>query len=208
MSDENQQRQFRRLLVEVERGSEEAARELYETYVKHVLRSVRHRMWRKLRSRFDSHDFVQQVWASFFDDRGRLPDFQTPEDLTNYLMAMARNKVVMAARQGQTLKRDLNREMRVDEECDLAGPHPAGRDPTPSATAMFHEQYDRLIDRQPADVREVAELRVEGNTFEEIAEELELDESTARKVMRWLRREMEESGEPTGSAVAPTRSAE
>jgi RNA polymerase sigma-70 factor (ECF subfamily) len=146
-------------------------------------------MWRKLRTRFDSQDFVQQVWASFFDDRGELPDFQTPEDLANYLMAMARNKVMMAGRQGLAQKRDLNRETRVDEESDLAGPHPAGRDPTPSAAAMFREQYDRLIDRQPADVREIAELRVEGNTFEEIAEELEMDESTARRAMRWLRRE-------------------
>jgi RNA polymerase sigma factor (sigma-70 family) len=192
MSDENQQRHFRRLLAEVERGSEEAARELYETYVKHVLLSVRHRMWRKLRTRFDSQDFVQQVWASFFDDRGQLPEFQTPEDLANYLRAMARNKVMMAGRHGQAQMRDVNRETRVDEESDLVGPHPAGRDPTPSAQAMFHEQVDRLVDQQPADVREIVELRVEGNTFEEIADELEVDESTARRAMRWLRRELAE----------------
>jgi RNA polymerase sigma-70 factor (ECF subfamily) len=196
MTDENRQQHFRRLLSEAEGGSEEAARELYETYVQHVLRCVRHRMWRKLRTRFDSQDFVQQVWASFFDDMDRLPDFQTPEDLTNYLMAMARNKVMMAGRQGQSLKRDVERETRVDEESEMVGPHPAGRDPTPSAVAVYREEYDRLIDQQPPDVREIAELRMEGSTFEEIAEELELDESWARRLMRRLRSEAgEENGE-------------
>jgi DNA-directed RNA polymerase specialized sigma24 family protein len=144
-------------------------------------------MWQTLRKRFDSQDFEQQVWASFFYDPQRLPDFQTPEDLTHYLMAMARNKVVMEGRRGQSIRRGVDREVRVDEESEMVGPHPASQDPTPSGVAVFREQYDRLIDQQPTEVREIAELRVQGSTFAEVAEELEMNESTARKVMRRYR---------------------
>src|SRR5215211_2626321 len=85
MNDENLEREFRELLTRAQQGSEDAARELYEKYVAHVLRCVRNRMWRRLRSKFDSQDFVQSVWKSFFHDGGKLPDFQTPADLMSYL---------------------------------------------------------------------------------------------------------------------------
>ncbi len=88
MSDQAEQQRFRTLMREAEAGSEDAARELYDTYMKYVLRCVRNRLWHRLRSKFDSQDFVQQVWASFFDDRGSLPDFQSPEDLIAYLQAI------------------------------------------------------------------------------------------------------------------------
>jgi hypothetical protein len=81
LSDEREPRPFQELLREAQQGSKEAAKELYETYVKYVLRCVRQRMYHKLRPRFDSQDFVQQVWASFFVGDAKLPDFETPEEL-------------------------------------------------------------------------------------------------------------------------------
>src|SRR5262245_58783467 len=151
MSDQLEQQRFRSLMQEAEAGSEEAARELYDTYVKYVLRCVRNRMWHRLRSKFDSQDFVQQDWASFFDDRGGLPEVQTPEDLIAYLQAMAEKKVVAEGRQRRNLKRNLSLETEVHEGSDKAGPHPATRLPTPSAVAIFEEQYDRLVENQAED---------------------------------------------------------
>jgi RNA polymerase sigma factor (sigma-70 family) len=180
---------FQNLLREVQHGSEEAAREMYETYVSYVLRCVRHRMWRRLRPRFDSQDFVQAVWASFFNERQNLPDFQTPEDLTAYLIAMARNKVVMQGRRGQTDVCNLMRETPLDEPGEGANAHPTSRDPTPSAIAVYHEQFDRLVMRQPAEVRRVAALRTEGNTYHEIAERLDIAERTARRSIQKLKDE-------------------
>lgn len=192
MNDDKPRHHFRSLLAQVQQGSDEAARELYDTYVKYVLKCVRHKLWHKMRSQYDSQDFVQQVWASFFDARHHLPDFQTPEELTNYLLAMTRNKVAAAGRRRQAQKRDMDLETRIEEECELVGPHPPSRDPTPSAVAVAAEQQERLIDQQPRKVREIAELRIEGLTYDEIAEELEIDESTARKAMRQLRQENDE----------------
>ena len=189
MSDDHSQDHFRSLLAQVQQGSEDAARELYETYVKYVLKCVRHKLWHKMRSQFDSQDFVQQVWGSFFDERQNLPDFQSPEELTNYLLAMTRNKVAAAGRLRQTQKRDMDLEIRIEEQSDLAGPHPASRDPTPSAVAVAAETQQQLIDMQPEHVRKIALLRAAGHTFDEIAAELAIDESTARRAIRQLRDE-------------------
>lgn len=198
MSDQLEQQRFRTLMRDAEAGSDEAARELYETYVKYVLRCVRNRMWHRLRSKFDSQDFVQQVWASFFDDRGGLPDFQTPEDLIAYLQAMAEKKVVLEGRHRRILKRNLSLETAVQQDSDTAGPHPATRLPTPSAMAIFDEEYDRLVEQQTDDTRAIAQLRFEGNTFEEIAQCLNINEATARKVMRRLKRRESPSDPPNG----------
>ena len=54
--------------------------------------------------------------------------------------------------------------------------------------ARYREQYDRLVVQQQPEVREVAELRAQDCTFAEIAESLEIDESTARRFMRRVRR--------------------
>jgi RNA polymerase sigma factor (sigma-70 family) len=197
MAEQSENERFRSLIRAAEGGSEEAARELYETYVKYVLRCVRHRMWHRLRSKFDSQDFVQQVWASFFDDRGSLPDFQTPEELIAYLRSMAENKVVSEGRHRRITKRNLALEVAVYEDSDTVGQHPATRMPTPSAVAVFNEAYDRLVEQQIEETRAVAQLRYEGNTFEEIAQCLDIDESNARKVMRRLKRRAQSDDSPT-----------
>lgn len=198
MTEQSDNDRFRALMNEAAGGSEEAARELYETYVKYVLRCVRHRMWHRLRSKFDSQDFVQQVWASFFDDRGSLPEFETPAALIAYLQSMAERKVTIEGRHRKFAKRNLKLEVAVQEDSDTAGLHPATRLPTPSAVAVFNEQFDRLVDQQKDDTKAVAQLRYEGNTFEEIARCLDIDESSARKVMRRLKRR-EGSEEPPRS---------
>src|SRR6478672_13692675 len=110
MSNEREPRPFQELLREAQAGSEAAAKELYETYVSHVLRCVRNRMWHRLRSKFDSQDFVQQVWASFFVGDGRLPDFETPDDLIAYLVRLAMKKGVMEGRRGRAARTDARRE--------------------------------------------------------------------------------------------------
>lgn len=186
MSDETRHDHFQALLRQVQQGSHTAARELYDTYVEHVLRGVRARLWHRMRTRFDSQDFVQQVFASFFDEPKNLPDFETPEALVAYLLGMASNKVRTAGRRLTAQRQDIHREERIDATPAAAGPHPVSRDPTPSAVAVYHEEYGRLVEDQRPSVRRVVELRLSGKTFEEIAAELGIDERTARRAIKRL----------------------
>jgi DNA-directed RNA polymerase specialized sigma24 family protein len=181
-------RPFQELLREAQQGSKEAAQELYDTYVKYVLRCVRQRMYYKLRPRFDSQDFVQQVFASFFVGDAKLPDFESPEEMLAYLQTLAQRKVTIEGRRLRRAKHNAALERSIDANSDPQAHHPPTRLPTPSAVAVFREQYDGLVGEQAAETREVAQLRLEGNTFPEIAEQLEMHEANARKVMRRLRR--------------------
>src|SRR5581483_7584940 len=103
------------LMQRVQAGSGEAAEELLQTYGPHVIRTVRRRLDRRLRKRFDSTDFVQDVWASFFKTCRAATAFEQPEQLAGYLTRMARNKVVEEFRASiQGGKRNVNREQSLN----------------------------------------------------------------------------------------------
>ena len=81
-------------MEQVRSGSTDAVWRLIEDYGPHIQRVVRRRLDQRMRSKFDSQDFVQMVWASFFRNPVEMSSFDEPEDLLRYLSAMARHKVV------------------------------------------------------------------------------------------------------------------
>jgi RNA polymerase sigma-70 factor (ECF subfamily) len=180
-------KEFESLMQRVERGEQQAAWELLEAYGSHLQRYVRRSLSREMRTRFDSVDFVQVVWASFFREPEKLRRISSPAELMAYLATLARNKVVTEVRREvHTQKRDMRREIRLDAVHDKDQHDLASRDPTPSAVAMFRERWNRLVDGQPPHVRRIVELRFAGATYTEIAEELHIHERTARKAIERL----------------------
>jgi RNA polymerase sigma-70 factor (ECF subfamily) len=151
-----------------------------------------------MRQRYDSLDLAQLVWASVLIAPERLAQMQSPEQFVRFLAGVARNKVAHEGRRMQSLKNDIWRQVRLHDACDVAGPHPVSRDPTPSAAAIGQERYEQLVDRPLERDRQIVELRSEGHTFDEIADRLNIDERTARKVITRLKRMQE---------IAPRRSA-
>src|SRR2546423_1240234 len=107
--------EFADLIKRVQEGNKDAAAELHAVYGDHILRVVRKKLHDRLRSKFDSLDFVQDVWASFFTDVPEKYTFDTPEDLIAFLTILARNKVVQVTRmrmEGQ--KHNVHREVPLD----------------------------------------------------------------------------------------------
>ena len=82
---------FRSLILRIKEGSDDAAWELVNEFGETIRRAVRRAMNSKLRPKFDSLDFVQLVWGSLFRVRDRLDQFERPEHLAAYLVAMARH---------------------------------------------------------------------------------------------------------------------
>src|SRR5271165_6032471 len=86
---------IRELLARIKNGDEEAARELLNRYESKVRLVVRRQLPRLLRSRFDSTDFLQSVWGSFFHRIQTEPnDLNEEENLIAFLAWAARNKVI------------------------------------------------------------------------------------------------------------------
>jgi len=184
-SDEN--KQFRSLLRRVRRGSEEAAWDLIQQYGEAIRRGVRRVLNKRMRSKFDSMDFVQVVWLSLFRAKDRLDRFQRPEELAAYILQMARNKVGLEVRRRlMTEKYNINREMRLPDRHVTTTPEPVDPAPLPDDIAIARERWDRLIEGQPERSRRIIKLRLLGRINREIAEELGIAEVTVRRFLKKL----------------------
>ena len=173
--------EFHALMQRVREGSPDAARDLLERYGAHILRVVRRRLHRKLRSKFDSADFVQAVWASFFTGAPRQHAFDRPEALVAFLATLAQNKVIEAVRQRlESQKYDVARERPLDEP---TADRVAARQPTPSQVAVANEEWHRLLADLPAQYQRILGLLREGHTRREVADELGVNERTIRRVI-------------------------
>ncbi len=179
--------QFARLMREVRGGSAEAARELYVRYADHVRRVIRHNLHVKLRPKFDSLDFLQDVWNSFFAD-DRL-EFRSPGELVSFLQQVAHNKVVDTFRQRmQTQKHDLNRECSLDSAIAEFG-EPASPDPSPSQCYSAQEAFETMRARQPRRRQPIVTMLQEGYSHSEIAERLGVSAKTVQRLVRRIRPE-------------------
>ena len=175
---------FRSLMQRIGEGSEDAAWELVEQFGDSIRRAVRRSLDARLRSKFDSLDFVQVVWASFFRARDRLARFDGPEQLTAFLVVVARNKVGMEMRRRlATAKYNISRERPLDGR-DLEGAEMSRRQPEPMDVAIARERWNSMLVGKPNHYRQAVELRLQGHTCQEIADTLELDESTVRRCLK------------------------
>lgn len=181
------QQHFLDLMEEVRAGSQDAIGRLVDTYGEHIYRIIRRRMNAQLRTQFDSQDFAQAVWVSFFSNETNLGRFQHPADLAAFLGVVAGNKVVDEIRRRfLTQKNNVNRERRVDAGDADQGYQVAANWPTPSEVAVANEQMDRLTAGQPPQYQQVVQMRADGLTYKEIADAIGMDEKTVRRVIKRL----------------------
>ena len=178
---------FRVLMEGVRHGSEEAVWELLNQFGEQIRRAVRRALNAKMRSKFDSLDFVQIVWGSLFRLRDRLDQFERPEQLAAYLVAMARNKVGMEVRrQLDAAKHDIAREqslehLSAEDHAQLVSPQPP-----PDEIAIARERWKRLLHNQPPQYRKIILMRLRGHTYQSIADAVHLDECTVRRFLKRL----------------------
>ena len=181
------EQEFSSLLEQVRQGSEEAAWDLIERYGEHILRVVRRSLHEDLRSKFDSHDFVQAVWVSFFNSRSKIVNFQTSDDLIRFLATVARNKVVDEHRRRlHHTKYNVRREISLDDRTLIQKEKLPDNHATPSQVAVARERWQNLMAAQPDVYRRAITLRYQGQTYQRIAELVGLHERTVRKFFEQL----------------------
>ena len=173
-------------LARIKNGDGEASRELLSRYESKVRLVVRRQLPRLLRSRFDSIDFLQSVWGSFFH---RIPDgVERPErggEPDCVLGLGARNKVIDEYRRAATQKQNIHREESIENRGDRETTLASGD--TPSELAQARETFDRLSRLLPEDRRVILELKAAGYSCGEIGGRLGLSERTVQRVLEELR---------------------
>ena len=179
--------ELRQFLARIRDGDEEAARELLRLYEAKVRLVVRRQLPRLLRSRFDSQDFVQSIWGSFFRRIKASPtELESTQNLVGFLARAARNKVIDEYRRASSRKQDVRREESMWEGAEPRDLVDGSN--SPSEVAEASEAFSRLRDLLPADRRSVLDLKAEGLTTVEIAAKLGIGERTVRRVIEDLRR--------------------
>jgi RNA polymerase sigma factor (sigma-70 family) len=174
------------LLARIKNGDEGAARELLARYEPKVRLVVRRQLPRLLRSRFDSLDFLQSVWGSFFYKIRTGPnDLEEEQNLVTFLAWAARNKVVDEYRRAATQRQDIKREEPLDRLTDKDDCLASGD--TPSQLAQANETYDRLRELLPEEQRVILEMKAEGHSSREIGDRLGLSERTVQRVLESLK---------------------
>ncbi len=177
--------EFQRLMGGVHARSPDAATELVALYGDHILRVIRRRLHRRLRSKFDSTDFQQDVWASFFANPPET--FDGPDSLAAFLAKVARNKILMAVRQRRVLQKyNVDRENSLDGSAAFHAAGVTSREPRPSQVAVAHEKMAHLARGQSAQGRRILALLNEGHTHEQIASELGVNAKTVQRLVRRL----------------------
>ena len=176
------------LLGRIRAGDESAAHELLARYEAQVRLVVRRQLPRLLRSRFDSLDFLQSVWGSFFRRMKAGPDeFEDPRSLVAFLARAAKNKVIDEYRRAASKKCN----MRLEEPLWVDGSRPrelVADDDSPSEIVEAREAFGRLLEMLPEDRRIMLKLRVQGLSTREIGDRLNVSERTVRRVLEDLRR--------------------
>lgn len=179
--------QFSALMEQVRLGSHDAAEQLWRQYGPYVIHVVRRSLHHRLRSRFDSQDFAQAAWASFF---GELPDasqLDSPSALVNFMCRVARNKVIAEHRRLHGPERNVKRQRRLRR----ARTNPSYVDPklpTPSQQVVAHDIVEQLTADQPSLYRRVVQMRLKGMRTTEIAKQENTTTRTVRRVLAHVKR--------------------
>ncbi len=191
--DEDQLADF---LKRIQDGDEGAARELLQRYEAEVRLVVRRRLPRLLRSRFDSLDFLQSVWGSFFRRMREAPaEFEDSRHLVAFLARAAKNKVIDEYRRAASQKNDMRREEPLwgdgRQPREVASPVDS-----PIEVAQAHEVFDRLNALLPRERKTILELKAQGLSSKDIGDRLGISERTVQRVIEELRRRVESEWEP------------
>ena len=143
---------------------------------------------RRLRPQFDSIDFLQQVWKSFFAGNLGPREFESPEALVAYLSAMACNKVADQGRIYSTYKRSANRLAVPQSPAEV----PASN-PSPSQELSAGESLEIILRGQPPHVQRIVQMRQDGCTNEDIAADVRMSVKFIQRVLQRLQERHESS---------------
>lgn len=182
-------------LKRIQAGDEAAARELLIRFEAEVRLVVRRQLPKLLRSRFDSLDFLQSVWGSFFRRMRSSPtEFEDSRHLVAFLSRAAKNKVIDEYRRAASRKHDMHREESLWSDGSRPKDVAASID-SPSEIAQAREVFGRLRELVPEERRSILEMKAEGLSSKDIGERLGISERTVQRVIEDLRRRVEKEWE-------------
>jgi RNA polymerase sigma factor (sigma-70 family) len=173
------------LFARYRQGDQQAATTLFERYLLRLTALVRARLASRLAARVDPEDVIQSAYRSFFIGAhdGRF-SIEQSGDLWRLLVTITLRKLYRQAGRHTADVRDVGREQSVSA-AEWAQPVIA-RDPTPDEVVAFAEELESLLSSLPAVSRRIVELRMQGESLEEIAGLVNRSERTVRRALKQI----------------------
>jgi RNA polymerase sigma factor (sigma-70 family) len=184
--------QFLEILARVRQGDETAAEELVQRYERAVLRAVRARLGKPMRSVLDSVDIAQSVHRSLLVGlRQKRFDFDSPRQLVALAVVMVQRKV---ARQWRRIGKLPMGQLDGRSQDDTPNERIASRDPTVSRIAAADELLNMFLSQLDGFDQQLVRLRLSGHSSVESARLLNREPAFVR--MRWsrLRKKLQDNG--------------
>jgi RNA polymerase sigma factor (sigma-70 family) len=156
------------LVNRIRAGDGKALDELVASFEGEVRAAIRHVLGprNKLGRILGVSDILQSILMRLHRAAGEASGEATPvEDGAAYLGAMVRNRVVHQGRKLATQKRDPDRVSYGEEALDAV----ADPSPTPASAVMQQELLEAVWKALSPTERDIAEKRLAGSTWEEIA---------------------------------------
>jgi RNA polymerase sigma factor (sigma-70 family) len=172
-------------------GNHEAAQRLWERYFGRLVTFARGKLQGVSRRAEDEEDVALSAFHSFCQAAQRFPQLKNRDDLWQVLVMLTARKAYQERREQQALKRG--------GAVDADGPRAAGTaaveldeivgdEPTPEFAASVAEQFEVLLAKLPEpELRQIARLRLEEYTTQEIAEQLGIAERSVRRKLVLIR---------------------
>jgi RNA polymerase sigma-70 factor (ECF subfamily) len=186
------------MIERLNRGDEAAAEQAFLEFEPYLRMAVRRQLSGRLRSKLDSMDIVQSVWADVLGGFRRSAwRFSDPAHLRAFLVRVARNRLIDRERQ---LHRSLEKERPLDPFG--SGEMPKAIDPRASQVAEMNELWWRMLEECAPKHREILFLKREGMPLAEIARRTGLHEGSIRRIIYDLARRMAPEGDGSHSMSA------
>jgi len=172
------------LIDRARQGDQQAWQILFDDCYPKVVRVIRRRISRPLRSLYDSTDIANEVMKSLAAKFDQF-DFTSINGLRAYLIRAAERKVVDGYRHGHAMKRDVTRTQAAFPGDDLGQFEVPDSGPTASQVAVATEREENLLRDQSGEERSIIELKMRGFTNNEVSK---VTGWHLRKVERFLER--------------------
>jgi RNA polymerase sigma factor (sigma-70 family) len=187
------------LLVRLADGEESAAERVFRDYEPLLRAMVRRRLTPPLRTKFDSMDVVQSVWADLLESyRTEGWRFKDRDHLRAFLARVTYNHFFHHCRRhSHALERE--HPLPGDESTAL----PASNQPRPSQVVQADELWETLVDLCPPTHLEILRLKRQGLPLAEIAARTGLHESSVRRILYELARRLAAEKTQPGRATRP-----
>jgi RNA polymerase sigma-70 factor (ECF subfamily) len=173
------------LLERLCNGDDSAAEQVFLTYQPYLRMLVRRMLPNTLRPKFDSMDVVQSVWTDLvrgFREAGWR--FSSAAQLRAFLVKVTRNRFIDRIRQNHTATEHQRSLETIAPELIVAPKD------SPSETVEADELWERMLALCPPAHRRLLELKRQGCSLAEIAEQTGLHESSVRRILYDLARRL------------------